>query len=102
MTQDSQYQETFVYFLTEIKQERLDIILEDVNVGEDYCIGSSFRRGAEFRFLNTRSPETVISDIHLWQQIERSKGKHPRFSMLQHNADVTMIMDTILQLYRPL
>ena len=34
------YQETFVHFLTQIQQEHPDIILEDVNVGEDYGIVS--------------------------------------------------------------
>ena len=33
LAQASQYQETFVHFLTEIQQERPDIISEDVNVG---------------------------------------------------------------------
>ena len=49
MAQDSQYQETFVHFLTEIPQERTDIILQDVNVWEDYGIGRSLLRGAEVR-----------------------------------------------------
>ena len=39
LAQDSQYQETFVHFMTEIKQERLDIVLEDVNDGDYYGIG---------------------------------------------------------------
>ena len=38
LVQDSKYQETFVHFLTEIKQERPDIISEDLNVWEDYGI----------------------------------------------------------------
>ena len=32
LAQASQYQEKFVHFLTEIQQERPDVILEDVNV----------------------------------------------------------------------
>ena len=39
LAQASHYQETFVHFLTEIQQERPDIISEDVNVGEDYGMG---------------------------------------------------------------
>ena len=50
--------------MMEIQQERPDIILEDVNVGEDYVIGMSFSRGAEVGALNTRFPEPVIRAIN--------------------------------------
>ena len=102
LAQASQYQETLVNFLTEIQQERPNIILEDVNVGEDYGIGRSLRRGAEVRALNTRVPEPVISAINLWWNIERAKGTQPRFIILEHYADVVLMLETILQLSRPL
>ena len=40
LAQASQCQETFVNNLKGIKQERPDIIPENVNVGENYSIGS--------------------------------------------------------------
>ena len=46
LAQASQYQDKLVHFLTKIQQECPDIIPKDVNVGEDYGIGRSFRRGA--------------------------------------------------------
>ena len=49
LDQSLQYQETFVNFLTEIEQECPGIIIKDVNFGEDYGIGRSFRTGAEIR-----------------------------------------------------
>ena len=64
LAQASQYQEMFVHFPTETKQERLDIISENVNAGEDYGIGSSLIRGAYVRALDTRVPEPVISAIN--------------------------------------
>ena len=78
------------------------IILEDVNVGEDYGIGRSFRRGAEVRTLNTRVPEPVISAMNQWRNIEQAKRTHPRFRMLEHYADFVLILETILQFYRSL
>ena len=45
-TSTSQYQEKFAHLFTVIQQELPDIILEDVNIGEEYGIGSSFRKGA--------------------------------------------------------
>ena len=73
-----------------------------MNVGEDYGIGRLFRRVAEVRSLNTRVPDPVISSINIRRKIEWSEGMHPRFSMLEHYADVVMMLETILQFFRPL
>ena len=64
LSQDSQYQENLVHFLTKIQQERPDPISEDVNVGENFGIVRSFIRGEYFRALNTKVPEMVISAIN--------------------------------------
>ena len=50
--------------MTENQQERPDILLEDVNGGEEYGIGKLFRRGEAVGTLNTRVPEPVISAIN--------------------------------------
>ena len=50
--------------MTEIQQERPDTISDDVNVGNDYGIRRSFKRGAYVKALNTKFPETVISGIN--------------------------------------
>ena len=53
------------FFLTEIHQECLDIVSEDMNVEEEYEIGSSLTRGAEVKQLKTGVPEPLISVINL-------------------------------------
>ena len=88
--------------MTEIQQERPDIIQEDVNFGEHYRIVRSFRRGAEGRALNTKVPDPVISVINKWVNIERGKGTFPRFRMLEHYADFVLMLKTILQFSRML
>ena len=50
--------------MTEIQQERPDIILEDANVGEEYGIKRSLIRGVDIRDLNTSVPDPVISAIN--------------------------------------
>ena len=88
--------------MTEIQQERSDILPEDVNVGDNYGMGRSFRRSTEVRSLKTRVQETLISAINKWRKIEQAKGTCPRFSMLEHYVDVVLIMETIFQFSRPL
>ena len=68
----------------------------EVNVGEDYGIGRSFRRGTYVRALNTRVSETVASAINQWRNIEQEKGTRPRFIMLEHYADDVLMLNNIL------
>ena len=86
--------------MTEIQLERPGITSEGIRVREYYGTGRSFRRGTEVRELNTRLPEPTIRTINLWYIIEQAKGTCPRFSFLDHYADVVLILYTILQLYR--
>ena len=50
--------------MTEIQQERPDIISEGANVGEDYVIGRTLTTGADVRALKTRVPDPVIIAIN--------------------------------------
>ena len=70
----------------------MDIIYEDVNFGEDYGIGRSFRRVPYVRALNKKVPDPLISAINQWQNIEQSKGTRPRFIILERYADVLITM----------
>ena len=85
-----------------IQQERTDIILEDVNDGEYYGMGRSFRRSADSRALNTRVLEPVNITVNIWRKIEQAKRNFPRLSMLEHYDDVVIMMEIILQLSNPM
>ena len=76
--------------------------MDSGHVGKYYGIVSSFIRVAEVRALNTRAPDPVIGAINLWQNIEQEKETRPMFSILEHYADVVLVLETILQFYSPL
>ena len=63
-----------------------------MDVGEDYVIGSSFRRGAEVREFKKRVPDPIIVAINRWKNIERGEMMRPRFSMLEHYSNVVLIL----------
>ena len=65
-------------------------------------MGRSFIRSTEVSALNRRIQNPVISAINRWQKIEQEKGTRLRFSMFHNCDDVVLILDSILQLYRPL
>ena len=49
MSRSLHYKETFVCFLKEIQQEQPYIILENIDVGEEYGMETSFWRVTESR-----------------------------------------------------
>lgn len=91
------YQRVFVEFLRRVQRRKPDLIPSEVNVGEEYSIGRSFRRGSETRALNAKVPEPIINAINRWKVVEGAKGARPRFNMLAHYADVLLMLETILQ-----
>ena len=73
-----------------------------MDVGGDYGIGSLFRRNSYVGALNTRAPYLVSSAINQSGNIERAKVTRPMFNILEHYANVVLMLETILQFYRPL
>ena len=57
---------------------------------------------AEVRALNLSTPDPVIIAINHWNNTERSKGYHPRFSIIEHYAYAILLLETILKLSAPL
>ena len=60
------------------------------------------RRDTYVRALNTSVPYSVISAINLWQKIDKEKGTRHRFVMLEHYADVVLMLEIILKFSMPM
>jgi hypothetical protein len=66
------------------------------NVFNDFSLGRSGRRSATGRALNVRLEKTVINTNNRWRVKERAKGSDPNQNMIQHYADVLVILDARL------
>jgi hypothetical protein len=66
------------------------------NVFDDYSLGRSGRRSATGRALNVRLEESVINTNNCWRVKERAKGSNPNQNMIQHYAEVLVILDALL------
>jgi hypothetical protein len=68
----------------------------DSNVFDEYSLGRSGRRSATGRALNIRLDSTIIDTNNRWRVRERAKGSDPNQNMIQHYADVLVLLDALL------
>jgi hypothetical protein len=66
------------------------------NVFDDFSLGRSGRRSTTGRALNVRLEETVINTNNRSRVKERAKGSDPNQNIIQHYADVLIILDALL------
>ena len=71
--------------------------LEQFDIREDFSINRSFRRGSETHALNQGVPEQVIIAQNRWKKVEAAKGRKPRFSMVEHYADIHQLIPTMVK-----
>jgi hypothetical protein len=68
----------------------------DSNVFDDFSLGRSGRRSATGRSLNIGLDATIIETNNRWRVRERAKGSDPNQNMIQHYADVLVLLDALL------
>jgi hypothetical protein len=80
----------FEEILMEIQETNKELILESVEVVEDYGIGRSFRRGSDSEAIAQGVDSSDIDAMNRWRIMERARGQRPVFSsMREHYADVS-------------
>ena len=82
--------------LDQIQRERPDLIDPLVDVGEEYGLSRSYRRGSDSRALSERIPTDVVNLNNRWRKVEMAKGKMPIFQMSEHYADVQLLLPMFL------
>ena len=71
--------------------------LLDHNVREDFSINRSFRRGSSTTAQVMQIPTDIIELINRWKKIERSKGKKPKFSMIETYSEIELLIPKLVQ-----
>ena len=74
----------------------MDIILYNVGVEEDYGIGRKFWRVTEIRELNVNVTDTMIRTTNQWYKIKHTKVTHTILIIIEHSANIMIMLDTIL------
>jgi hypothetical protein len=80
-----------------IKETRIDLIPDTVNVFEDYGISRSFRRGSNTHAKNQGINPKDIDLMNRWRNVENAKGRKARLDMSDHYADILQLVPALLR-----
>jgi hypothetical protein len=91
------FEDAFLWQLARVHLKHPEMFAKPkCNVFDEFGMGRSGRRSATGRALNVRLEETVINTNNRWRVRERAKGSDPNQNMIQHYADVLIILDALL------
>jgi hypothetical protein len=79
-----------------IQLSRKDIIPDDVKVTEEYGMSRCWRRGSNAQALAQGVSEHTINRNNRWRTKERARGKTPCLAMIEHYADVRLIVKRLM------
>ena len=89
-------QHIILYYLQKVKDERPDLIPDEVDVYEAYGISRSFRRGATTHATNQRVNQRDIDAANRWRNVENAHGRRISQPMRDHYSEVTQMVPTLL------
>ncbi len=91
------YEHGFLTRMSKVQVAKPELFAKpDSNVFDEYSLGRSSRRSATGRALNIRLDSTIIDTNNRWRVRERAKGSDPNQNMIQHYADVLVLLDALL------
>lgn len=93
----SHFSKLLIGHLESIQVDRPDLIPPSVKVSEEYGTSRSLRRGSTSQAMNQDVPEADVERNNRWRGTERSKGRKVARRMLNHYADVRLIIKRLLK-----
>ncbi len=96
-TKYGDYEYGFLTRMVKVQERNPDTFAKpDSNIFDDFSLGRSGRWSATGRLLNVGLHATIIETKNRWRVRERAKGSGPDQNMIQHYADVLVLLDTLL------
>jgi len=83
--------------IAEIQATRPGIVDPDIDVYDRYSMRRSLRRGSDSQAIVKNIPEVDIELNNRWRQQEAAKGRQPKRRMIQHYADVRIMLPALLR-----
>jgi hypothetical protein len=90
------YEEAVMELLEEIQRESPCLIGENVDVRAEYGLGRSWRRGSDSRAMAEDLSTIIINLNNRWRAEEKAKGRQVSRKMLEHYAEVRLLLKTFL------
>ena len=98
--QISDYNPQFIERLEEIHGQRPDLFAPGTNVGEEYSLVRSLRRGST-TLAQVRGVRAMVIDLNnRWRKIERARGRAPNLSMRELYSEIMLMLSMKLEYSR--
>ena len=87
----------FIGILQRVQIEQAGIILDTVDVQNEYGMSRSLRRGATSEAQNAQIPQEVVEANNRWRKHCRSRGITPGMSMMEWYTDAKASILSLIQ-----
>jgi hypothetical protein len=92
----------FIDLLERVRKRWAGVIGEDIDIGKEFNIGRSLRRGVTSEAQNVGIPKEVIEANNRWRKHARAKGLTPGMSMMERYSDAKASVPTLVRFSREL
>ena len=94
---------SFIGLLERIQKRWANVFAGDLDVGKEFSIGRSLRRGVTSEAQNVGIPREVIEANNRWtRRQERAKGLTPGMSMMERYSDAKASVPTLVRFSKEL
>ena len=93
---------SFIALLERVQKRWANVFAGDLDVGKEFNIGRSLRRGVMAEAQNVGIPEEVIEANNRWRRQARAKGLTPGMSMMERYSDAKASVPTLVQFSKEL
>jgi hypothetical protein len=88
----SEYDDLFHFFLGKVQDENPELILPSDDIETNCRFLRTFQRTAEGKARGTQLDSSVQNAMNSWRKIEETKGKRPRFNMVDHYSHARQLV----------
>jgi ribosomal protein S10 len=86
------FEPNFISRLEYIQEMKSELIVSNVDVGEEYGVSRSFRRGATSEAVNNGVKPDVIDANNRWRKMNQAGASRPALNMREHYTDVRLTL----------
>ena len=83
--------------LRQVQERRPDVLPVNVNVGDEYSVRRSLRRGSTSEAQNVQVPREVIEANNRWRKHMRSRGILPSMDMIERYSDAKASIEALVR-----
>ena len=93
----SDYDFEICTWIAKVQATRPGIVQPDVDVFDRYSMRRSLWRGSDSQAIAQGIDEVVIELNNRWRRVEQARGQKPKMRMIQHYAEIKILLPALLR-----